>query len=157
MSALSIVAVVLLSLLLSAVAPHPTLSFDPSRPYPYLVADTFTNIKDSPLERLVLFYFSSSPASAAALSTLNTAARRLHQRLPHFSVQHVDGDLQANREAFISAGFSKPGQWLFTSTPIEGISQRIQHRIYLATHATSQPRSGDRQLCSSLSHTVVPR
>ena len=87
------------------------------------MADTFAHIKDSPLERLVLFYFSSSPTSSSALSTLNTAARRLRQRLPHFSFQHCDGELQANRADFSAAGFNQPGQWLFTSTPVEGISQ----------------------------------
>ena len=111
-------------LLLSSAA-HPALSFDPAKPYPYLAADTFSNIKNSPVERLVLFYFSSQLSSLAALSTLNTVARRLRGRFPAFQFQHCDGDLVANKADFASAGFTSPGEWFFTSTPVEGISPPI--------------------------------
>lgn len=97
-----------------------------STSYPYLAAETFTNLKNSPAERFVLFYFSSNPDAADQLTTLNEAARRIKKFKPSFLVQHCDGDLPANQDEFATATFNKGGSWLFTSTPVEGISQYVQ-------------------------------
>ena len=131
---MSTLSLLTLLLLLCSVA-LPTLSFDPSKPYPHLTAETFTTLKTSPIERLVLFYYSSTPSSATALSILNTVARRLRSRFPNFAFQHCDGDLQVNKGEFASAGFAQPGEWFFTSTPTEGISQWPLHAPAVVVHS----------------------
>lgn len=94
-------------------------AFDPTSPYPYLTTASFTSIKNTPAERLVLF-FHSSPTAHATLATLNTVARRLRTELPHFTFQYCNGSQPVNSADFQAAGFNS-GEWLFTSTPVEGI------------------------------------
>ena len=119
MFSLTWTAVVVLISVLFLSAPFHTCAFDPDSPYPYLTSGTFASIKNTPAERLVLF-FHSSPTATTTLSTLNTVARRLRTDLPHFLVQYCNGSDPANTADFQSAGFTS-GEWLFTSTPVEGI------------------------------------
>jgi hypothetical protein len=91
----------------------------------------------------VLFYFSSTPSSSTALSILNTVARRLRSRFPNFAFQHCDGDLPVNKAEFTSAGFSQPGEWFFTSTPTEGISQLPPHSLTAQRYAPTLISAAD--------------
>ena len=144
-----LIALVALLSILSCLAQSHASTFDPNAPYPYLTSGSFSSIKNSPAERLVLF-FHSSPTAPATLSALNTVARRLRTELPHFLFQYCNGSEPVNAADFQAAGF-QTGEWLFTSTPVEGIMKytgpvtvadmidHVRHK-YLASNATDLVR-----------------
>ena len=119
MSSSTLLALVTVLVVLSFPAQSHASGFDPNLPYPYLTSASFTSIKNTPAERLVLF-FHSSPSAHTTLTALNTVARRLRTELPHFTFQYCNGSDPVNVAEFQGAGF-KNGEWLFTSTPVEGI------------------------------------
>ena len=143
-----VVVVAFLTLVSLPAQPHAS-TFDPNAPYPYLSAGSFTSIKNTPAERLVHF-FHSSPTAHTTLTTLNTVARRLRSELPHFLFQYCNGSESINVADFQGAGFAN-GEWLFTSTPVEGIMKymgpvtvselmdHVRHK-YLTSNATDLVR-----------------